>query len=152
MMRCGTIAKTVGVTLTLSLVASACTSAVHQPPRSVSDGAAVKLQILPIPEGPIGPAFVRGASTYDKTVRPMDAVAQYLPVPFPSQLDQPANCSFGGDLVATFADGTTITYGPCNRPASINRLWAAMIYAMGNGQCAPRCGPNGEAAPQTQGQ
>ncbi len=26
-------------------------------------------------------------------------------------------------MIVTLADGRTITYGPCYRPASINRLW-----------------------------
>jgi hypothetical protein len=71
----------------------------------------------------------------------LDTVRRYIPDPLPAPLKQPEDCSFGGNLVMTLADGTAVTYGPCLRPASVNRLWAAMVYVMTRGDCAPGCGP-----------
>lgn len=76
-------------------------------------------------------------------------VEPYIPDPLPLPSDQPNDCEIGGNMVVTFLDGTTLTYGPCERPASIDRLWAAMIFEIGHSQCASRCGPDGEPPPQT---
>ena len=112
-----------------------------------SHGAVVRLQLIPIPEGPTAPSFERDAVPGDKSVRPLKSVGQYVPDPLPAPIQQPKSCSFGGNLVVTFADGFKLTYGPCKRPASINRLWAGMIYVLEDGNCAPKCGPGGSAGP-----
>jgi hypothetical protein len=75
-------------------------------------GAIVRLQMVPIPEGPTAPSFVSNAAPGDKFVRPLDTVRQYIPRPLPGPLVQPDGCNLGGDLVVTFADHSKLTYGP----------------------------------------
>ena len=43
----------------------------------------------------------------------IDRFRTYVPEPFPEPLDQPGDCDAGGDLVATFQDGSELSYGPC---------------------------------------
>jgi hypothetical protein len=90
-------------------------------------------------------AFAEEAS--DDSVIPLDRVRGYIPSPLPEPIDQ--GCDMGGNLVVTFSDHFKLSYGPCERPASITRLWAAMIYEVSHGQCVPHCGPDGEPAPQS---
>jgi len=132
----------------LALFAAGCTSGPSQTSLSTdSHGAVVRLQLIPIPEGPMGPSFERNAPAGDKWVRPLEQVQEYMPVPFPAPLEQPAGCNLGGNLVVTFADGFQLTYGPCTRPPSIDRLWAGVIYVLEHGHCAPKCGPGGSTGP-----
>jgi hypothetical protein len=145
--------KTPVVAAILGVLAASCTSApdhersfpAQTSGQSNSHGAVVGLQLVPIPEGPAAPSFERSAPVGDKFVRPLERVQAYMPDSFPTPLEQPADCIGGGNLVVTFADGFELTYGPCTRPASINRLWAGMIDVLDHGQCAPRCGPRGSA-------
>lgn len=74
-------------------------------------------------------------------------VTRYIPDPLPAPLFQGPTCRLSGDLVVTFADGFSLTYGPCKRPLSINRLWAGMVYVLADGACAPKCGPGGLPGP-----
>lgn len=110
-----------------------------------------ELRIEPVPEGP-SMAFKRDAQA-DRmiSVLPLDRVEEYIPGPLPSPLDQPGDCELGGNLVVSFSDGSDLTYGPCERPASVDQLWAGMVFAYSKGQCLPRCGPDGELPPQTGG-
>jgi hypothetical protein len=39
-------------------------------------------------------------------------------------------CDMGGNLEVTFDDGEEVSYGPCKRRASIDRLWERMIAAI----------------------
>jgi hypothetical protein len=117
---------------------------------TLGHGAVVRLHEVPIPEGPTAPSFERGAEAGDTSLRPLERVTQYVPTPLPLPLEQPANCEFGGNLVVTFVDGFELIYGPCTRPGSIDRLWAAMEFVIEHGQCAPGCGPNGVNAPQAE--
>jgi len=139
-----------GVILVLFMIASCTPRSSSTPPvtSTTGHGAVVRLQELPIPEGTTPPSFERGAEAGDRLVRPLERVAEYIPAPLPLPLEQPANCEFGGNLVVSFVDGFELTYGPCTRPASIDRLWAAMEFVIEHGQCAPGCGPNGVNAPQ----
>jgi hypothetical protein len=138
--------------LVLAVTMAACTGSPSVPSPTPSatagnHGAIVRLQTVAIPEGPPAPAFERGAKSGDTWVRPMRDTAQYVPAPLPEVLEQPAGCSFGGDLVVTFEDGSELPYGPCRRPPSTDQLWAWMIYVLDNGRCAPKCGPGGEFGP-----
>ena len=120
----------------------------HFPTPAVPEAALVRLEIVGVPEDAPPPVFERHVSGESALPRiPLSRVRKYVPTPFPSPVDQPNDCVMGGDLVATFADGTKLSYGPCVRPDSINRLWAAMMYAI-HPPCAPACGPNGESPPQ----
>ncbi len=91
-------------------------------------GKIMRLQLLPIPEGPTSPVFVRGREG-DKFTVDLSSVARYIPYPLPPPLDQ-GSCETGGNLVVTFADGYKLLYGPCRRPASINRLGAGMEHTL----------------------
>ena len=105
-------------------------------PISISaNGGVAAVDVRPIPAGP------------QPRSRPsIDLVEPYLPDPLPAPLFQ-WFCGTGGDLVVTLANGMQVTYGPCYRPASIDHLWAEIVYTDTNGQCAPRCGPGGEHGP-----
>lgn len=147
--------KVLAAVAIMSVVTASCTGTpwadhplpTHTSTPNDSHGPVVRLQLIPIPEGPTAPSFERDAPSGDRSVRPLKQVQEYLPVPFPPPLEQPENCNMGGNLVVTFADGFEFTYGPCKRPSSINRLWAGMVYVVDDGQCAPTCGPGGSAGP-----
>ena len=147
----GEVVKTLVIVATLCVLATGCTSGHEHPfPDSStggSHGAVVQLQLVPFPEGPPLPLFKSNAPAGNKFVHPLASVDKYTPVPFPAPLTQPSNCDHGGNLVVTFADGFKLTYGPCSRPSSINRLWAGMISVIEHGKCAEMCGPGGTAGP-----
>jgi hypothetical protein len=108
--------------------------AFHRPIPVAAGGGVVGVEIRPIPEGPPS----KGVA--------LDQLIPYVPDPLPAPLFQ-WFCSTGGSLTVNLGDGTEVTYGPCFRPASINRLWARLVYVATDGACAPSCGPNGEPAP-----
>jgi hypothetical protein len=133
----------------LMLVAAACTGGRQgsSPPPAVAEippKQIVRIQTIPVPEGPVAPEFTLNP-TGNRFSRPLSEIQQYIPAPLPEPLVQPPHC-FGGNLVVTFADGSKVTYGPCQRPDSINNLWAGMMYVI-DPECAPRCGPGGIAGP-----
>ncbi len=134
----------------MSLLAASCTGTTvldDHPPLGADHGPVTQLRLVPIPEGNPAPVFRRGVLTGDVRVQPLKLVWNYVPKTFPAPMQQPANCDFGGNLLVTFVDGFDIVYGPCKRPASINRLWAGMIYVLEDGACAPKCGPGGTQGP-----
>jgi hypothetical protein len=100
-----------------------------------ANGGVVAVDIRPIPEGPLPKSSPR-----------IDLIERFIPDPLPAPLFQ-WFCGMGGNLVVALGNGTEVTYGPCYRPASIDHLWAEIVYIDTNGQCAPRCGPRGEPAP-----
>ena len=107
----------------------------YRPIPIAANGGVAGVAVLPIPEGPQpsgGP--------------PIDVLEPYIPDPLPAPLFQ-WFCGSGGDLIVTLGNGTQVTYGPCYRPASIDHLWAEIVYIDTKGQCAPRCGPGGEPGP-----
>jgi len=105
-------------------------------PISISaNGGVAAVDIRPIPEGP-----------QPKGRPPIALIKPYIPDPLPAPQFQ-WFCGTGGDLVITLGNGVQVTYGPCYRPASIDHLWAEIVYIDTNGQCAPRCGPRGRAGP-----
>lgn len=105
-------------------------------PISISaNGGVAGIDLRPIPEGP-----------EPSSLPPINLIARYIPDPLPAPLFQ-WFCGSGGNLVITLGNGRQVTYGPCYRPASIDRLWAEIVYVETNGQCAPRCGPGGEPGP-----
>ena len=105
-------------------------------PISISEnGGVAAVDLRPIPEGPEA-----------KSLPTIDLLAPYIPDPLPTPLFQ-WFCRDGGDLVITLGNGKQVTYGPCYRPASIDHLWAEIVYIESNGQCAPRCGPGGAPGP-----
>jgi hypothetical protein len=133
-----TLLVVAGVSLTLAAAGLIWWHSRYQP-INVDRADVVSVRIQPVPEGPPGPAFVVTAS--GSTSRPLSMVAAAIPVPLPGPGVQPFGCGAGGDLIVTLNDGHVITYGPCRRPASIDRLWAVMLNAATGGRCLPRCGP-----------
>jgi hypothetical protein len=97
-----------------------------------ANGGLVAVAIRAVPEGPPLNAV------------PLDQLKPYVPDPLPAPLFQWL-CSQGGDLTVTLGNGTTVIYGPCYRPAAINRLWARYVFVATDGACAAKCGPNGES-------
>src|SRR5260370_8736789 len=105
-------------------------------PISISaNGGVAAVDLRPMPEGP-----------EPKSPPPIDLIAPYIPDPLPTPLFQ-WFCGTGGDMVITLGNGRQVTYGPCYRPASIDHLWAEIVYIETNGQCAPRCRPGGRPGP-----
>jgi hypothetical protein len=108
----------------------------HQPISISANGGVIGVGLQPIPEGPMpnggGPTVAQ--------------LEPFIPNPLPAPLNQ-WFCGIGGDLVVFLGNGGQVIYGPCYRPASIDHLWAEIIYIESNGQCAPRCGPGGAAGP-----
>ena len=142
------------------LSSAACTSGTNgMPPPDIPSsfsaeeatqhGDIVRLEIVPIPEGPPGPVFARGAlpSRGGRLVLPLRDAREYIPSALPASLNQGADCEFGGNLVVTFHDEYELTYGPCRSPPAIDHLWAGLIYVASKGECAPRCGPGGALGP-----
>jgi hypothetical protein len=109
----------------------------NQPVRLAANGGVVEIDIQPIPEGP-GVGLQRRPQ--NSAFQPLSKIERYIPNPLPPPLFQ-WNCTLGGDLVVSLGNGKQVTYGPCLRPKSIDRLWAEIIYVWTDGQCAPRCGP-----------
>jgi len=105
----------------------------------------VRIQMEPVPEGPVAPGFVLHPKA-DPMTKPLSEIQQYIPSPLPEPLDQGPDCRFGGNLVVTFSDGSQVVYGPCQLPDSINHLWAEMMYVI-DPKCAPHCGPGGIPGP-----
>jgi hypothetical protein len=114
-------------------------------PISISaSGGVAEIGIQPIPEGPPGPVFAR--TPVSQKVRSLALIEAFIPDPLPAPLNQ-WFCRQGGDLTIVLGNGRQVTYGPCYRPASIDRLWAEIVYVDSNGQCAPKCGPEGAPGP-----
>jgi len=61
-------------------------------------------------------------------------------------------CDLGADVVLTLADGTNVTYGPCVRPRSIDRLWEGIERVSTGRTCPPPCLPDLEGSPPGDGQ
>lgn len=93
------------------------------------------------PEGPPGPTFMRGERPDGELYLPFEQIEQFIPDPLPKTAWQGLACGIGGNLIVTLHDGDTITYGPCRRPESIDRLWAHMVDIYSQGECRPGCGP-----------
>jgi len=116
----------------------------HRPIAISANGGVASIGIQPMPEGPAGIGFQRAPTT--DASRRLPVIERYIPDPLPAPLNQ-WFCSTGGDLTVTLGNGVQVIYGPCYRPASIDHLWAEMIYIESNGQCLPQCGPGGMRGP-----
>jgi hypothetical protein len=98
-------------------------------PISASEhGGIESLQLVPFPEGPNSPLFEDPPAPASSV--PLSAVEEYIPDPLPAPRWQGVACNIGGDLVVTFADGETVSYGPCKKPTSIQRLGERMIIVL----------------------
>jgi hypothetical protein len=85
----------------------------------------VKVSTSPWPEGPIG--RVAAAKPIPGIYVPLQEIVDLIPKTLPANPKQ--DCREGARVEITFKDGRTLTYGPCTRPASIERLRLALIRA-----------------------
>lgn len=58
---------------------------------------------------------------------PLAVIENLIPERLPDNPDQ--TCEVGAVVEITLADGQVVTYGPCQRPAAIERLRVALIEA-----------------------
>jgi len=116
----------------------------YRPISTSADGGVAEIGIQPIPEGPPGPVFARTPAR--QGVRSLALIEAYIPDPLPAPLNQ-WFCRQGGDLTVALGNGRQVIYGPCYRPASIDRLWAEIVYVDSTGKCAPKCGSGGTHGP-----
>lgn len=91
-------------------------------------GGVRSLQLVPIPEGPNSPLFEDQPAQASSL--PLSAVEGYIPDLLPAPLWQGATCGEGGNLKVTFVDGETVSYGPCRKPISIERLRERMLAVL----------------------
>lgn len=94
-------------------------------PYGPHDVEAIWLQ--PVPEGPVPPTFARRPT---KGELPLSRVEGALPSPLPRDLWQGFRCEFGGDVVLELRTGDEIRYGPCRRPAAIERLRVEVLQEL----------------------
>jgi hypothetical protein len=86
--------------------------------------AVVKIAAFAWPEGPGLAAATRPGPGIDV---PLSKIEDVIPKTLPKNPTQ--TCGIGAKVAITLADGRTVTYGPCKRPASIERLRQALISA-----------------------
>jgi hypothetical protein len=77
----------------------------------------IELAQWPEPPGPSAPPVV-----YSSGVS-FESVVAALPVPLPRRRFDPfTRCHVGVDLTIRLTNGASVVYGPCRRPAAINRV------------------------------
>ncbi len=89
-----------------------------------SSGGVTEIDLVPVPEGP--PLSFKRVPTAAGGVFPLSPVERFIPDPLPAPLFQWL-CDRGSDMEVILGNGKEVTYGPCYRPASINRLWADLL-------------------------
>jgi hypothetical protein len=85
----------------------------------------VKVSTFPWPEGP-GPV-VAAAKPMPGIYVPLRKIERFIPTTLPTNPRQ--SCNYGAKVQLTLRSGRVLTYGPCKRPASIERLRLALIKA-----------------------
>jgi hypothetical protein len=101
---------------------------VGRPISASEHGGIENLQLVPFPEGPNSPLFEDPPAPASSVS--LSIVEGYIPDPLPAPRWQGVACGGGGDLVVTFVDGETVSYGPCKKPASIERLRERMLAVL----------------------
>jgi hypothetical protein len=96
--------------------------------------AVVRVSTSPWPEGPIGP--VAAAKPEPGIYVPLEEIKGAIPKTLPKNPKQ--ECREGARVEMTLKNGRTLTYGPCDRPASIERLRVALIRAAERKHPEPR--------------
>lgn len=89
-----------------------------------ASGGVTEIDLTPVPEGP--PLSFKLVPTTAGGDRPLKPVERFVPDPLPPPQFQ-WFCDRGSDMLVILANGKEVTYGPCYRPASINRLWAELV-------------------------
>ena len=85
----------------------------------------IKVSTFPWPEGP-GPV-VAALKPVPGIYVPLAEIEGLIPKTLPK--NPPQSCSYGAKVQLTLRGGRVLTYGPCKRPASIERLRLALITA-----------------------
>jgi len=85
----------------------------------------VRVSTFPWPEGP-GPV-VAATKPSPGIYVPLRTIERFIPATLPTNPRQP--CNYGAKVQLTLRGGRVLTYGPCKRPASIERLRLALINA-----------------------
>jgi hypothetical protein len=111
---------------------------IYNPVSIAANGGVTEVDLIPAPEGP--PLTFKRVATAAGGIRPLTPAERFIPDPLPAPLFQWL-CNRGGNMVVILGNGKNVTYGPCYRPASINRLWAELVPP----------GPPGSAVVRDQG-
>lgn len=85
----------------------------------------VKVSTFPWPEGP--GSVVAAAKPLRGIYVPLRKIERFIPKTLPTNPRQ--SCNYGAKVQLTLRSGRELTYGPCKRPASIERLRLALIKA-----------------------
>ena len=101
----------------LALAAAGCGSSVAT--------AVIRVSTSPWPEGPVGP--VAATRPVPGIYVPLRQIEDAIPKTLPGNPLQ--RCNFGAVVEVTLRNGHTRRYGPCERPAAIERLRVALIGA-----------------------
>ena len=121
----------VAVGLTLGAVGVGPATRVSRHPIDAREhGGVVRVYLAPVPEGVAPPPFERRGFVKSEPSYRLSVIEQQIPQPLPAPIYQGVMCRAGGDLVVEFADGDSVSYGPCKRPASIDALVAYMLHAV----------------------
>jgi hypothetical protein len=94
------------------IVGAGCSGGHH---KAATERDVVGVTTRAYPEGPLAPHVKAGDRLWPEVQRALPAV-------LPQPLKQPKGCSFGNITSLTLANGKTIDYGPCRRPASIDAI------------------------------
>ncbi len=81
----------------------------NRPIPIAENGGVVAVDMRPFPEGPPFPGVE------------LAEIKQFIPDPLPAPLNN-WFCQYGGNLIIYLGHGREVVYGPCRRPASIDRL------------------------------
>lgn len=88
----------------------------------------VRVAVFPFPEGPGPIVAARGpGESVPVNYIQLSRIRNALPDRFPENPAQP--CNVGAKVEIGLDDGSTLEYGPCKRPASIERLRLALVAA-----------------------
>lgn len=91
-----------------------------------ASGGVTEIDVVLVPEGPT--LSVRDVPSRAGGVIPLASVQRFIPDPLPAPEFQWI-CDRGSDMVITLRSGKQVTYGPCRRPASIDRLWTELVQS-----------------------
>jgi hypothetical protein len=85
------------------------------------------VEVRAIPEGRAPARFSRNARGPGEL--PFWRIIDAIPRPLPRPPAQGSDCDIGTTVTFALKDGTEVVYGPCRRPADVERLRQAMMVA-----------------------
>ena len=104
----------------IALLFAGCSTGLDMGPRFKATDV-VAVQTTAYPEGP--------SLRIDQRDPVWPRIAAALPATLPLRLAQPSECSSGNITTIMLRNGSTIAYGPCNRPRSIDALRCLLAHA-----------------------